>query len=80
MFRYLKQLENKDLSVHSMTLCLKMKIKNATTEMIPVTWKEFGNVHPFVSRTSVGHTATNKELYLFSEIHSDFGDVFPSKP
>ncbi|MDN5216090.1 aminomethyl-transferring glycine dehydrogenase [Fulvivirgaceae bacterium BMA12] len=49
MLRYLKQLENKDLSlVHSMISLGSCTMKlNATSEMIPVTWPEFGNIHPF---------------------------------
>jgi glycine dehydrogenase len=50
MLRYLKQLENKDLSlVHSMISLGSCTMKlNSTTEMIPVTWPEFGQLHPFV--------------------------------
>jgi glycine dehydrogenase len=50
MLRYLKSLENKDLSlVHSMISLGSCTMKlNATTEMIPVTWPELGNIHPFV--------------------------------
>jgi glycine dehydrogenase len=50
MLRYLKRLENKDLSlVHSMISLGSCTMKlNATTEMIPVTWPEFGQIHPFV--------------------------------
>ncbi len=49
MLRYLKRLENKDLSmVHSMISLGSCTMKlNATTEMIPLTWPEFANVHPF---------------------------------
>ncbi|TDB69229.1 aminomethyl-transferring glycine dehydrogenase [Arundinibacter roseus] len=49
MLRYLKMLENKDLSlVHSMISLGSCTMKlNATTEMIPVTWPEFGAIHPF---------------------------------
>ncbi len=49
MLRYLKSLENKDLSLaHSMIALGSCTMKlNATTEMIPVTWPEFGNLHPF---------------------------------
>lgn len=49
MLRYIKKLENKDLSlVHSMISLGSCTMKlNATTEMIPVTWPEFGNMHPF---------------------------------
>ncbi|MDH5602491.1 MAG: aminomethyl-transferring glycine dehydrogenase, partial [Cyclobacteriaceae bacterium] len=49
MLRYMKRLENKDLSlVHSMISLGSCTMKlNATTEMIPVTWPEFSNMHPF---------------------------------
>ncbi len=49
MLRYLKSLENKDLSLaHSMIPLGSCTMKlNATTEMIPVTWAEFGGLHPY---------------------------------
>lgn len=49
MLRYIKRLENKDLSmVHSMISLGSCTMKlNATAEMIPVTWPELGNIHPF---------------------------------
>lgn len=49
MLRYIKQLENKDLSLnHSMISLGSCTMKlNATAEMIPVTWPEFGQLHPF---------------------------------
>lgn len=49
MLRYMKRLENKDLSlVHSMISLGSCTMKlNATAEMIPVTWPEFGQLHPF---------------------------------
>lgn len=49
MLRYLKSLENKDLSLNFSMISLgscTMKL-NATTEMIPVTWPETCNMHPF---------------------------------
>jgi glycine dehydrogenase len=49
MLRYLKKLENKDLSLaHAMISLGSCTMKlNATTEMIPVTWPEFSDIHPF---------------------------------
>jgi glycine dehydrogenase len=49
MLRYLFALQSKDLSLNKSMISLgscTMKL-NATTEMKPVTWPEFGNVHPF---------------------------------
>jgi glycine dehydrogenase len=49
MMRYLKKLENKDLSlVHSMISLGSCTMKlNAAVEMIPVSWPEFSAIHPF---------------------------------
>ena len=49
MLRYLRKLADKDLALDRTMIPLgscTMKL-NATTEMIPVTWKEFGAIHPF---------------------------------
>ncbi|WP_426415069.1 aminomethyl-transferring glycine dehydrogenase [Aestuariirhabdus sp. LZHN29] len=56
MLRYLKRLENKDLSLtHSMIALGSCTMKlNATSEMIPVTWTEFGNIHPFAPAAQTG--------------------------
>ncbi|OGR48990.1 MAG: glycine dehydrogenase (aminomethyl-transferring) [Elusimicrobia bacterium GWA2_66_18] len=50
MLRYLRKLEGKDLSLtHSMIPLGSCTMKlNAASEMIPVTWPEFGKLHPFV--------------------------------
>jgi glycine dehydrogenase len=55
MLRYIKQLESKDLSLcHSMIALGSCTMKlNATSEMIPVTWSEFGNIHPFAPTNQV---------------------------
>ncbi len=59
MLRYLKGLENKDLSLTSAMIPLgscTMKL-NATAEMYPVSWPEFGAMHPFVPREqAAGYT------------------------
>jgi glycine dehydrogenase len=49
MLRYMKSLENKDLSLaHAMIALGSCTMKlNATSEMIPVTWPEFADIHPF---------------------------------
>ena len=50
MLRYINRLQGKDLSLVSAMIPLgscTMKL-NATTEMVPVTFKEFGGLHPFV--------------------------------
>jgi glycine dehydrogenase len=49
MLRYIKRLETKDLSlVHSMISLGSCTMKlNATSEMFPVSWPEFGALHPF---------------------------------
>ncbi|MFV0665792.1 aminomethyl-transferring glycine dehydrogenase [Denitromonas sp.] len=49
MLRYLRRLADKDLALDRTMIPLgscTMKL-NATTEMIPVTWREFGGLHPF---------------------------------
>lgn len=65
MLRYIKRLENKDLSmVHSMISLGSCTMKlNATTEMIPVTWPELGNVHPFAPASQTqGYQELTKNL------------------
>ncbi|MDI9341463.1 MAG: aminomethyl-transferring glycine dehydrogenase [Sediminibacterium sp.] len=50
MMRYIKRLENKDLSlVHSMISLGSCTMKlNAASELLPLTWPEWANIHPFV--------------------------------
>lgn len=65
MLRYMKKLENKDLSLNMSMIPLgscTMKL-NATSEMIPVTWAEFGTLHPFIPvEQAEGYTEVFKGL------------------
>src|SRR6267378_1347688 len=52
MLRYIKRLEARDLSLTSAMIPLgscTMKL-NATTEMVPLSWREFNRLHPFAPR------------------------------
>ena len=65
MLRYLRRLADKDLALDRTMIPLgscTMKL-NATTEMIPITWPEFANIHPFAPATDVaGYTQLVEEL------------------
>lgn len=62
MLRYIKRLEARDLSLtHSMIPLGSCTMKlNATTEMIPVTWPEFAQLHPFAP---LEQTAGYQEMF-----------------
>jgi glycine dehydrogenase len=65
MMRYIKRLENKDLSlVHSMISLGSCTMKlNAASELLPITWPEFANIHPFVPvEQAKGYQQIIKEL------------------
>ncbi len=62
MLRYIHRLQAKDLSLTTSMIPLgscTMKL-NATSEMLPVTWPEFGNIHPFAP---ADQTAGYAELF-----------------
>ncbi len=65
MLRYIKSLENKDLSlVHSMISLGSCTMKlNASAEMLPVSWPDLAHIHPFapVSQTE-GYQEMFREL------------------
>ena len=72
MLRYLHSLQAKDFSlVHGMIPLGSCTMKlNATAEMIPVTWPEFGQLHPFAPREQAqGYAA------LFASLERDLADV-----
>ncbi len=65
MMRYLKMLENKDLSLtHSMIALGSCTMKlNAATELIPVSWAHFSRIHPFAPANQ-----TNGYAYIINDL------------
>ncbi|KAK8941718.1 hypothetical protein KSP40_PGU000105 [Platanthera guangdongensis] len=68
LLRYLHKLQAKDLSLcHSMIPLGSCTMKlNATVEMIPVTWPEFANIHPF---------APTEQALGYQEMFKDLGEL-----
>jgi glycine dehydrogenase len=67
MLRYIRKLESRDLSLTRSMIPLgscTMKL-NATSELYPVTWREFGSMHPFAPTTQ-----TSGYQELFSELEN----------
>ncbi len=72
MLRYMTRLQKKDLSLADSMIPLgscTMKL-NATTEMIPVTWPEFANLHPFTPADQVEGT-----LQLIKELEGQLQEI-----
>src|SRR4051812_30009430 len=72
MLRYIKRLEDRDLSLTSTMIPLgscTMKL-NATTEMMPVSWREFNRLHPFAPRDQ----AAGYEL-LFNQLQYQLAEI-----
>ena len=65
MLRYIRSLSDKDLALDRSMIPLgscTMKL-NATTEMIPITWPEFANLHPFAPQDQLaGYTELDAQL------------------
>ena len=65
MLRYIRMLSDKDLALDRSMIPLgscTMKL-NATSEMIPITWPEFADIHPFCpAEQRAGYTQLNDEL------------------
>lgn len=72
MMRYIKKLERRDISLNHSMISLgscTMKLNPATT-MLPLSWPEFGNIHPFVpANQAEGYLEMIEELeHLLAEI------------
>ena len=68
MLRYLKRLENRDLSLcHSMIALGSCTMKlNASSEMMPISWPELNGLHPFVPVDQAAGYAEMFEVSLAS--------------
>ena len=78
MLRYIRQLSDKDLALDRSMIPLgscTMKL-NATSEMIPITWPEFGNVHPFApADQQAGYAELDQQLRQWLSTITGYADV-----
>ena len=77
MLRYLRRLESRDVSLTTSMIPLgscTMKL-NATSEMMPLTWPEFGRLHPFAPADQAQGYAT-----VFAQLETWLGEItgFPA--
>ena len=72
LMRYIKRLEKKDLSLTQSMIALgscTMKL-NAATQMLPISWGEWGSVHPFVPTEQAGGYQE-----LIKELEKDLAEI-----
>ena len=78
MLRYLRKLADKDLALDRSMIPLgscTMKL-NATSEMLPVTWPQFGSLHPFAPHEQTqGYDALIGELELMLAVVTGYDAV-----
>ena len=78
MLRYIRQLSDKDLALDRSMIPLgscTMKL-NATSEMIPITWPELGNVHPFApADQQAGYAELDQQLRQWLSTITGYADV-----
>ncbi|MEJ3619702.1 aminomethyl-transferring glycine dehydrogenase [Brachymonas sp. G13] len=78
MLRYIRTLSDKDLALDRSMIPLgscTMKL-NATSEMIPITWAEFANVHPFAPlEQQAGYAELDQQLRRWLSNITGYADV-----